>query len=280
MYLVDKKGREFETKEAHEQFIQQADAVGRWEKSHHISERKRLTWFYPDYGVHVPKDWVSRNEIAEKFNEITGRQMIPELDPVVEMRSSVHSNYAIMVAMLGADNRVYLGKEENYHYTPGQPGFYDNKDGSLCFVSDQPDMYYFLYGEGWAHSQDAMLERGLTMELYMEFARLQDSVLLQFTAQREILFAGKPFQPPENYLRNTELDLEGESGNYNMIDGVVNNAPPARPDLTDGQTYDEIRELAPEMLLDDKPSILEKLKADRAEHETYHISPAPPERGL
>ena len=65
-----------------------------------------------------------------------------------------------------------------------------------------------------------------------------------------------------------------------MIDGVVNNAPPARPDLTDGQTYDEIRELAPEMLLDDKPSILEKLKADRAEHETYHISPAPPERGL
>lgn len=150
MYLVDKKGREFETKEAHEQFIQQADAVGRWEKSHHISERKRLTWFYPDYGVHVPKDWVSRNEIAEKFNEITGRQMIPELDPVVEMRSSVHSNYANMVAMLGADNRVYLGKEENYHYTPGQPGFYDNKDGSLCFVSDQPDMYYFLYGEGWA----------------------------------------------------------------------------------------------------------------------------------
>ena len=102
-------------------------------------------------------------------------------------------------------------------------------------------MYYFLYGEGWAHSQEAMLERGLTMAQYMEFARLRDSVLLQFTQQREILFAGKPFQPPENYLRNAELDLEGESGNYNMIDGVVNNTPPARPDLTDGQTYEEIK---------------------------------------
>lgn len=38
--------------------------------------------------------------------------MMPELDPLVEMRSSVHSNYANMVAMLGADNRVYLGKRK------------------------------------------------------------------------------------------------------------------------------------------------------------------------
>ena len=280
MYFTDKQGRQFETKEAHEQFIQQADTIGRWEDAHRIPERKRLTWFYSDFGVHVPNDWVSRSEIAEKFNEITGRQMTPELDPLVEMRSSVHSNYANMVAMLGADNRVYLGKEENYHYTPGQPGVYDNKDGSLCFVSDQPDMYYFLYGEGWAHSQEAMLERGLTMAQYMEFARLRDSVLLQFTQQREILFAGKPFQPPENYLRNAELDLEGESGNYNMIDGVVNNTPPARPDLTDGQIYEEIKDLIPEMLPEDKPSIMEKLKAERTEREASYIPFAPPERGL
>lgn len=280
MYLVDKQGRQFETKEAHEQFIQQADTVGRWEKAHRIPERKRLTWFHSDFGIHVPNDWVSRNEIAEKFNEITGRQMSPELDPVIEMRSSVHSNYANMVAMLGADNRVYLGKEENYHETPGQYGFYDNKDGSLCFISDQPEMYYFLYGEGWAHSQESMLERGLTLEQYMEFAHLRDSVLLQFTPQREILFAGKPFQPPENYLRNTELDIEGEGGNYNMIDGVVNNTPPVRPDLTDGQTYDEIEALAPEMLPNDKPSIMEKLRADRTVQEAHFIQPAPPEREL
>ena len=280
MYLVDKQGRQFETKEAHEQFIQQADTVGRWEKVHRIPERKRLTWFHSDFGVHVPNDWVPRNEIAEKFNEITGRQMSPELDPVIEMRSSVHSNYANMVAMLGADNRVYLGKEENYHEAPGQYGFYDNKDGSLCFISDQPDMYYFLYGEGWAHSQESMLERGLTTEQYMEFAHLRDSVLLQFTPQREILFAGKPFQPPENYLRNTELDIEGEGGNYNMIDGVVNNTPPVRPDLTDGQTYDEIEALAPETLPSDKPSIMEKLRADRTVQEAHLIQPVPPEREL
>ena len=61
-----------------------------------------------------------------------------EPDPLVEIRSAVHSNYAGMIAMLGADNRVYLGREEHYSYQDGQPGQYDNRDGSLLFVSDQP----------------------------------------------------------------------------------------------------------------------------------------------
>ena len=97
--------------------------------------------------------------------------MAPEADPVVEIRSAVHSNYANMVAMLAADNKVYLGREERYSFTPGQPGSYDNRDGSLCFVSDMPEMYYFLYGEGWSHSHEEMLDRGLTMDQYMEQLR-------------------------------------------------------------------------------------------------------------
>ena len=206
--------------------------------------------------------------------------MAPEADPVVEIRSAVHSNYANMVAMLATDNKVYLGREERYSFTPGQPGSYDNRDGSLCFVSDMPEMYYFLYGEGWSHSQEEMLNRGLTMDQYMEFARLREGVLQQFTPRREILFAGKPFQTPENSLRNAELDLEGEKGNYNMIDGIVNNDPPIRADLTDGQTHEEVRELAPETLPNEKPSIMEKLRADRMEHEARGFQPSPPERGL
>ena len=227
-----------------------------------------------------PVDRVPRNDVAEKHNEIPGRQMAPEADPVVEIRSAVHSNYANMVAMLSADNKVYLGREERYSFTPGQPGSYDNRDGSLCFVSDMPEMYYFLYGEGWSHSQEEMLDRGLTMDQYMEFARLREGVLQQFTPRREILFAGKPFQTPENYLRNAELDLEGEKGNYNMIDGIVNNDPPIRADLTDGQTHEEVKELAPETLPNEKPSIMEKLRADRTAHEARGFQPSPPERGL
>ena len=216
----------------------------------------------------------------EKLNEIPGRQLSKDPDPLVEIRSAVHSNYAGMVAMLAADNRVYLGREEHYHYQDGLTSYYDNGDGSLCFVTDRADMYYFLYGEGWAHSQAEMLERGLTSDQYAEFARLQNGVLRQFEAQREILFAGQPFQPPESYLRNAELYEEGQTGNYNMLDGRMNNEPPVKPDLTDGQTHEEIRELAPETLPEEKPSVLDRLKSERPEHEARQITPPVPERGL
>ncbi len=139
---------------------------------------------------------------------------------------------------------MYLGREERCHYQDMQASYYDNQDGSLCFVCDQPDMYYFLYGEGWAHTQAEML----------------------------------PFQAPESYLRNAELYEEGQTGNYNMLDGRLNNEPPARPDLTDGQTYEEIQELAPETLPEGKTSLMEKLKADRPEHEARQVAPPAPER--
>ena len=107
-----------------------------------------------------------------------------------------------------------------------------------------------------------------------EFARLQNGVLAQFTTQREILFAGQPFQAPESYLRNAELYEEGQTGNYNMLDGRLNNEPPVRPDLTDGQTDEEIRELVPEA----KPSLMDRLKADKPEHEARQMIPPVPER--
>ena len=232
----------------------------------------------PDLDVRAHEEITPRNDAAEKRGEIPGRQITPEADPLVEIRSAVHSNYAGMVAMLGADNRVYLGREERCHYQDMQASYYDNQDGSLCFVCDQPDMYYFLYGEGWAHTQAEMLERGLTLRQYEEFARLRDGVLSQFTPHREIMFAGQPFQAPESYLRNAELYEEGQTGNYNMLDGRLNNEPPVRPDLTDGQTYEEIQELAPETLPEGKTSLMEKLKADRPEHEARQVAPPAPER--
>lgn len=123
-------------------------------------------------------------------------------------------------------------------------------------------------------TQTEMLERGLTLRQYEEFARLQNGVLAQFTTQREILFAGQPFQAPESYLRNAELYEEGQTGNYNMLDGRLNNEPPVRPDLTGGQTDEEIRELVPEA----KPSLMDRLKADKPEHEARQMIPPVPER--
>lgn len=66
------------------------------------------------------------------------------------------------------------------------------------------------------------------------------------------------------YLRNAELGVEQ---NYNMVgDGLINNLPAPRADLTDGQTWDEIQELAPETIPDTgaKASLLEQVESDKA----------------
>ena len=275
---------EFESRQDAEAYAKEANSHTTVNVRYYVKEKTpepgaiRKPAAQPDLGAISHAEVTPRNEAAEKQNEIPGRQITQETDPLVKLRSAVHSNYAGMVAMLGADNRVYLGKEERCHYEDMQPVYYDNQDSSLCFVCDQPDMYYFLYGEGWAHTQAEMLERGLTLRQYEDFARLRAGVLSQFAPIREILFAGQPFQTPENYLRNAELYEEGQTGNYNMLDGRLNNAPPERPDLTDGQTYEEIKELAPETLPEEKPSLLDRLKADRTEHEVRQIVPPVPER--
>ena len=283
----DGKPLEFDSEKAAQDYADEAGRHATANVHYYVEEKEpepgaiKKRAAQPDLDARAHEEVAPRNDAAEKRNEIPGRQIMPEADPLVGIRSAVHSNYAGMVAMLGADNRVYLGREERCHYQDMQASYYDNQDGSLCFVCDQPDMYYFLYGEGWAHTQAEMLERGLTLGQYEEFARLRDGVLSQFTPHREIMFAGQPFQAPESYLRNAELYEEGQTGNYNMLDGRLNNEPPERPDLTDGQTYEEIRELAPETLPEEtaeKPSLMERLKADHPEHEARQAAPLMAER--
>lgn len=111
--------------------------------------------------------------------------------PTVEIHSACHSNYTGMVAMVGADDKVYMGKAENYD----NMGHYDNRDSSLCFISENTGIYPFLYGEGWIKSQAEMLDNGLTLDEYKEFSALQQGILSQFEQRREILFDGKPFDP-------------------------------------------------------------------------------------
>lgn len=190
------------------------------------------------------------------------REKDPE--PILYVRAAAKSNYAGMVALLGTDDKVYLGKEENYVSEPGQPAYYKNYDGSLCHVSDRSDMFSFLHGEGWVHSQADMLKHGLTMAQYVEFAKLRGGVLKQFEVQREVQFAGQPFQPPENYLRNAELYEEGQTGNYNMITGLMDDKV---------SMVEEHRE-------DEKQSVVARLKADRPEHEERQVTPSVPHREL
>jgi hypothetical protein len=43
----------------------QAQVVGKWEDEGRIPDGKRLTWFYPDFGCYVVKEFVSSERLAE-----------------------------------------------------------------------------------------------------------------------------------------------------------------------------------------------------------------------
>ncbi len=62
-----------------------------------------------------------------------------------------------------------------------------------------------------------------------------------------------------NHLAAAEMAKEQ---NYNQIDGSINNEK-SRLDLTDGQTHEEISELAPASFPREKPSVLEQIREAR-----------------
>jgi hypothetical protein len=59
-----------------------------------------------------------------------------------------------------------------------------------------------------------------------------------------------------NPLAAAEMTTEQ---NYNMVDGALNNEK-NRLDLTDGQTHEEVRELAPETMPQEKSSVIEQIR--------------------
>lgn len=65
----------------------------------------------------------------------------------IAIRSATASNYQGMIAMVGEDNRVYLGKPENCYLSPDgeAPAYYDNSDRSLRLISDNIRIFHFLY---------------------------------------------------------------------------------------------------------------------------------------
>ena len=116
------KPLEFDTKAAAENYAKEANEHTTANVRYYVKEKEpepgavRKGTSQPELDARSHEEVIPRNDAAEKQNEIPGRQIPSQTDPLVEIRSAVHSNYAGMVAMLGADNRVYLGREERCHY--------------------------------------------------------------------------------------------------------------------------------------------------------------------
>lgn len=48
----------------------QAQIVGKWEDAKRVRDQKRLTWFYPDFGSYIVKEYVTPERLAERVQEI------------------------------------------------------------------------------------------------------------------------------------------------------------------------------------------------------------------
>ena len=71
-----------------------------------------------------------------------------------------------------------------------------------------------------------------------------------------------------NPLEAAEMSIEQ---NCNMLDGVINNLPTPKADLTDGQTLEEIKELAPETLVQEESEMKTQSQPLRRKFENVDI---------
>ena len=126
----------------------------------------------------------------EQYAETLKQDEAAEPD-TARITAAAKSRYDSMVALYTMDDKIYIGKSENYD----NKGHYDNSDNSLLYVSDCHAAFTFLSSEGCTYPQDEALNRGIyTKEEYEEFSRITDFLSQAgFTPEKEFFFADKPF---------------------------------------------------------------------------------------
>lgn len=67
-----------------EQLEQQVQAVGKWEQAKHVPDAKRLTWWYPDFGSSVKKEFVTDAELSWRYEKIMESKARNEKKPISE----------------------------------------------------------------------------------------------------------------------------------------------------------------------------------------------------
>lgn len=63
---------------------EQTQAVGQWEDARHVPDQKRLTWFYPDFGCYVLKEFVTPEELVAAAKSIEAAKTRTKPVPIAE----------------------------------------------------------------------------------------------------------------------------------------------------------------------------------------------------
>lgn len=116
-------------------------------------------------------------------------------------------------------------------------------------------------------------ENGARDFYWGSYCNSEKEAAAHFAARTLAHMQDEPIKEIPNLLAAAEMSTEQ---NYNMIDGLRNNMDAPKPDLTDGQTYEELRELAPDTLHSEKPSVLKQIKAAK---DAPHPKKEPDEKG-
>ena len=67
-----------------EQLEHQVQTVGKWEQAKRIPNVKRLTWWYPDFGSFVKKEFVTDAELSGRYGKIMESKAWNEKKPISE----------------------------------------------------------------------------------------------------------------------------------------------------------------------------------------------------
>lgn len=74
--LTEREMQDYELRPSREnldvrrQMDAQAQVVGKWEDAHRVPDQKRLTWFYPDFGSYVAKEYVTPEQLAVRARSV------------------------------------------------------------------------------------------------------------------------------------------------------------------------------------------------------------------
>ena len=151
------------------------------------------------------------------------------------------SRYDGMTALFTMDDKIYIGKSENYD----NKGHYDNTDNSLLYVSDCQHAFTFLTSEGCIYPQDEALKQGIyTQEDYKEFSRITDFLSKAgFTPAKEFCFDGKPFSLHEDTPE--QAAPESKTIYYTINEGAARRAKEANSysDYKPGSATAEYRQM-------------------------------------
>ena len=67
-----------------EQLERQVQTVGKWEQAKRIPDGKRLTWWYPDFGSFVKKEFVTDADLSGRYEKIMESKARTEKKPIAE----------------------------------------------------------------------------------------------------------------------------------------------------------------------------------------------------